>query len=313
MQWAVAGEPTAFVFDTVDSVIGETFWGIQMTAASATSHDGSDVSYFFECINVPALSSQWQLSETYQVFAGRWSDVEGLQFRVRARDASKQMTEWSLVTAYSFNHMAPTGDLNLSLTAVDHNSVTLEASVLADPNGVEYLFVLEEPAEAFSQWLSFGESQAPTYVFTELEPDSYYRFRYKVRDLSTDQLDTQWSGWLSLKTTSPVPDTILTPDPMVWAEEGQPKAILLHPEMGDWGWAITMTATEVTDVNGSVISYQFGCSDAYLDSSWQGQRDYVIEVGHRSLIDDFKFRVKAINEQGNETEWSHWAQASPVP
>jgi len=105
-------------------------------------------------------------------------------------------------------------------------------------------------------------------------------------------------------------ESSLTPNPAIWAEGRQPKAVQVDPAMGDWGWGITMTAAEVTDSLGGEIDYLFDCMDNSLDSQWQQQRDYTVSVGHKTLVSDFVFRVKARNTNGDETAWSEWTRAN---
>ena len=100
---------------------------------------------------------------------------------------------------------------------------------------------------------------------------------------------------------------------MTWAEAGEPKAVQVDPDMGDWGWGITMTAAQATDQSGGEMYYQFDCMDDSLDSEWQDQRDYTVSIGHKSLVGDFIFRVKARDHEGNETAWSDWTRVESSP
>jgi len=310
MQWALGGEPTAI---QIDPGLGQSGWGVQMTAVLAPAHEGASVNYYFECVEAPRLSSQWQASRTYQVLVGDWFELDGLQFRVRAQDANKQETSWSKATSIFFLNTPPAGELVLSPILVDEYSVALQATILEDPEGVEYLFDLESAPEAGSGWLRFGEGEAPTYTFASLNPDSIYRFRTKARDVSADKLETRWSTWLSLKTLDTHANSSLLPNPMTWAEAGEPKAVQVDPDMGDWGWGITMTAAQATDQSGGEMYYQFDCMDDSLDSEWQDQRDYTVSIGHKSLVGDFIFRVKARDHEGNETAWSDWTRVESSP
>ena len=64
----------------------------QMTAVVAADASGF-VQYYFECIDVPGLSSGWQAANTYTVLVGRTG--QGLRFRVMARDLYGNVTAWS--------------------------------------------------------------------------------------------------------------------------------------------------------------------------------------------------------------------------
>ena len=310
MQWALDEVPTAI---QIDPGLGQSGWGVRMTAVFASADEGGLVNYYFDCVEEPRLSSRWQESRTYQVLVGDWFELDGLQFRVRARDTNKQETGWSKATSILFLNTPPAGELVLSPTLVGEYSVALQATMLEDLEGVEYLFDLESAPEAGSGWLRFGKGEAPTYTFTSLHPDSVYRFRFKARDVSVDELETRWSTWLSLKTLDAHANSSLMPDPMTWAEAGQPKAVQVDPDMRDWGWGITMTAAEVTDGKGGEVYYLFDCKDDdSLDSGWLDKRVYAVSVGHKSLVDDFLFRVMAKNANGEETEWSEWTRVDSV-
>jgi predicted outer membrane repeat protein len=64
----------------------------QMTAVVAADASGF-VQYYFECIDVPGLSSGWQAANTYTVLVG--GTGRGWHFRVRARDLYGNVTAWS--------------------------------------------------------------------------------------------------------------------------------------------------------------------------------------------------------------------------
>jgi len=63
-----------------------------LTASEATDESGV-VEYFFECYTNGAFSSGWIAANTYDVAVGRYQHT--LVWRVRARDASGNMTPWS--------------------------------------------------------------------------------------------------------------------------------------------------------------------------------------------------------------------------
>jgi len=82
---------------------------VEMMAVTATDDSGV-VEYYFEC-DLPAFSSGWQADPIYTTeIIGRRN--QGLRFRVRARDASGLVTEWSAwVQAIARPNQAPlTGD-----------------------------------------------------------------------------------------------------------------------------------------------------------------------------------------------------------
>jgi hypothetical protein len=67
-------------------------YAVEMLAVTATDDSGF-VEYEFQC-DTPEFSSGWQADPLYTtVTIGRWN--QGLRFRVRARDASGNVTGWS--------------------------------------------------------------------------------------------------------------------------------------------------------------------------------------------------------------------------
>ncbi|UCD53164.1 MAG: hypothetical protein JSW27_11075, partial [Phycisphaerales bacterium] len=76
------GDPDGTPFD----------WVVEMMAVTATDDSGF-VEYYFEC-DLDAFSSGWQTDPIYTTdIVGRRG--QGYKFRVRARDASGNVTEWS--------------------------------------------------------------------------------------------------------------------------------------------------------------------------------------------------------------------------
>jgi hypothetical protein len=66
---------------------------VEMMAVTATDDSGF-VEYYFQCEQIAAFDSGWQTDPIYTTeIVGRRG--QGLKFRVRARDASGNVTEWS--------------------------------------------------------------------------------------------------------------------------------------------------------------------------------------------------------------------------
>jgi parallel beta-helix repeat protein len=90
------------------------------------------------------------------------------------------------------------------------------------------------------------------------------------------------------------------PNPAQWAPNGAPREVYGGGGILDY-WA-RMTATEATDAKGSV-EYFFECTTkSALSSGWQSSRTYNVLVGRSGQ--GLRFRVKARDIYGNETEWS---------
>lgn len=84
-RWAIDGQPR----EVGDG--GAFDYYAEMTVGQVVSPNGP-VEYFFEC-DQSDFSSDWQTQRTYIVLIGRTG--QGLRFRVRARDQSDHMTDWS--------------------------------------------------------------------------------------------------------------------------------------------------------------------------------------------------------------------------
>jgi hypothetical protein len=92
------------------------------------------------------------------------------------------------------------------------------------------------------------------------------------------------------------------PDPAQWANDGKPReeSVLGNYRISEY-W-IKMIAVEATDANGPV-EYFFECTtDAGLSSGWQRAHNYEVRVD--SAGQGHRFRVKARDQFGNETDWS---------
>ena len=85
-RWAIDGQPREVAGDG-----GAFDYYAEMTVGEVVSPNGP-VEYFFQC-DQTGFDSDWQTERTYTVLVGRTG--QGLRFRVRARDQSGNMTDWS--------------------------------------------------------------------------------------------------------------------------------------------------------------------------------------------------------------------------
>lgn len=93
----------------------------------------------------------------------------------------------------------------------------------------------------------------------------------------------------------PLDTTPPEPNPMEWAEGGEPKEIGTPP----FDISATMTAAIATDPSGGV-QYYFECTDVGgFSSGWQGSPSYTVLVGGSGQ--SLHFTVKARDIHGNET------------
>jgi parallel beta-helix repeat protein/predicted outer membrane repeat protein len=92
------------------------------------------------------------------------------------------------------------------------------------------------------------------------------------------------------------------PNPAQWTRDGKPRedSTMGRDRVVDY-W-LEMIAVEATDASGP-IEYFFECTtDASLNSGWQIARNYEVLVD--SAGQGHRFRVKARDRFGNETDWS---------
>jgi hypothetical protein len=87
----MAFDPNGLPREYSDTGVWNDYW-VEMMAVTATDDSGG-VEYYFQCREPSGLSSSWQADPIYRVQIGRQN--QGLQFRVRARDAEGNMTGWS--------------------------------------------------------------------------------------------------------------------------------------------------------------------------------------------------------------------------
>jgi predicted outer membrane repeat protein len=91
------------------------------------------------------------------------------------------------------------------------------------------------------------------------------------------------------------------PNPAQWAYNGEPKEIRGEGD-GVLNYWVQMTAAEATDASGPVEYLFEQIFDPYYSSGWQSSRTYMVQVGMRGGRN--RYRVKARDMFGNETEWS---------
>jgi hypothetical protein len=98
----------------------------------------------------------------------------------------------------------------------------------------------------------------------------------------------------------PIDEDPPTPDPMQWADGGEPKET--YGGGGTFDYYAEMTAVIAIDPSGGV-QYYFECTDVGgFSSGWQGSPSYTVLVGGSGQSLDF--HVKARDIHGNETGWS---------
>jgi alpha-galactosidase len=128
--------------------------------------------------------------------------------------------------------------------AAGDSSITMTATVAADPSGVQYEFT-RYAADGTTLLFTSPWQNSPSYTDTDLTPDTTYSYTVRARDLSANNNTTAPSTPAASATTDPADTAAPTPDPMTWANV--PEAVNDN--------SITMTATTATDPSG--VKYQF--------------------------------------------------------
>ncbi|NNM28927.1 MAG: hypothetical protein HKO57_05360, partial [Akkermansiaceae bacterium] len=162
---------------------------ITMTATTATDISGP-VEYYFEN-TANGNFRDWGPGTT-------WTNTgltpgQSYGFRVRARDAELNVTDWSAVAnAVAEADTTPPAPSAMSFavppTALGTSSITMTATTASDVNGVEYFFDCTTPGGHDSAW-----QDDPTYVDTGLLPDTAYSYRVQARDKSAARNVTAFS------------------------------------------------------------------------------------------------------------------------
>ncbi len=288
----MAPKPDPMTWAMEPSEVSST--AIVMVATSATSTDGSGVEYYFKCDTSGGHDSYWQDAPGY-TDSGLIPNTE-YSYKVKARNKANLVeTEFSQVrsaTTIPADTTPPSPNPAQWQTEpypVLPSSIRMVAATASDPSGVEYYFQCTSNSQYSSNW-----QDSPEYVATSV-PKGTYSFTVKVRDKSPNH-----------NTTGESPEAVVdfqppSPDPMKWAEGGEPKEVYRGGGNLVGYWA-EMTAAQATDSSGSV-EYFFECTTkSGFNSSWQSSPIYEVQIGRSGQL--LKFHVKARDINGNETAFS---------
>jgi len=288
---------------------------VSMEAETAIDAWGWDVQYYFECVTENGRDSGWQSSPRYTDH-GLSSGVR-YGYRVKARDTSPYYneTDWSetiYTGAEDLTPPAPAPGWRIAPYAVDSNSISMEATISSDENGVEYYFeCVSGDGGTDSGWQTepnytdVGEPNEP------LDANAVYCYRVKARDLSNNRNETVWSEIRCATTLIPADTLPPIPSPMIWDPNldpngytGEPLQIQVDPNDPVRGWGATMRCVTAYDPPaGGLVEYFFECTnDHRFDSGWIQLPTYTILLGGDWYIG--WFRVRARDAFGNMTEWS---------
>ncbi len=285
MKWAVAPRSTGSA-------------GITMTATKAVDNSGGDVDYEFECIFGGGHHRSWAASSTY-TDTGLTLNAE-YGYKVRAKDAQGNETEWSLPgyavvgLAIQTDFMPPTPnpmdwsrDPNGALVGAPYSmsltSIGMIAETAIDANSppVEYWFErVSGGGSNNSDWIPI-----PSWSDTGLTTGQQYGYTVKARDAEHNPTQPSDVGYAIPSTIPPPADTTPPqPQPVItytgsWVEilptdlfSGQYMIdYTLIPGSGhdheEWYHKVVVDVSGITDVN--PIEIKFVClTDEALSSPW---------------------------------------------
>ena len=266
---------------------------IQMAATIASSTDESSVEYYFKNVSVAGHDSGWQDDPNYTdtgLTAGT-----AYSYKVKARNtanlAETDNSELRSATTFPPDTTPPSPDPATWQTepySIPPSSIRMVATTASDESGIEYFFACTSNQAYNSNW-----QDDPVYQVTSL-PKGTYSFVVRVRDKSPNQNTTSDSPEITVDLQPP------TPDPMRWAQGGEPREI--YGGGGTWDYYAEMTAAEATDTNGGV-EYYFQCTtESGFSRNWGPSPYYKVLVGRTGQA--HRFRVKARDIHKNETAYS---------
>jgi|GEM_PF-6404317 len=293
-----AGDITAPIPDPARWLIPPTAnstTSITMTAVTAVDNSGNAVEYLFECVSAGGHSSAWSTSSTYTDTGLTTGSEYG--YRVKARDVIPEdpnrhnETDWSS-TLYGYageDGRAPSPNPAQWATppyATSPASIAMTAMTGVDASGVEYYFRCESGAAGYDS----GWQASPSFINTELYPDTIYTYTVKMRDKSAAANTGGLSSPASAKTFT-LPDTTPPiPNPAQWLI--QPYAVSTTE--------IIMAAVQAYDVSG--VEYNFECilGGHDKDSGWQQTLYYTATDLEPATMYTFVLHVRDMSANRNE-------------
>ena len=284
--------PNPSVWVQEPNAVPETFYSIMMIAD--TAHDAwrtdANISYYFECLENSALSSEWQASTFYALPSGQKPALvpgDEYTFTVRARDARAGETNPSVVineTAPSLQKSVKPGDKvtltpmfaantpyvsaagTVRMEAVPYSGVLLPSGV-----SVQYQFEFVGSPDGGLNGDSSDWQASPIYVDAGLTEGRTYQYQLRMRFINTQNSAFAVSAPSAIATVvvTPMDADAPTPNPAEFIE-GSPFQFF---RSADSTYYQISQAVEAVDVSG--VEYRFRCytgatgGSVVIDSGWR--------------------------------------------
>ncbi len=297
---------------------------ITMVATTARDNSGLEVEYQFERYYYASGSVyriwDWSASPTH-VDSGLITGQK-YGYRVRARDAAGNMTRWSYigyaVAGELVDRKPPTPNpmtWHTQPTAAE-TSASMRATTATDESGgVQYYF---EETTGMPGGDDSGWQNQPTYTDSGLMTGTQYAYRVKARDISQWRNETGWSSTVAVIPQPGVVEDLNAPGPVMWDPNAVNNGEPYETGSGFNAW-VHMTALAATDPEGAAVQYYFECVQypgiypTGYSSGWTDLLTWEIPVGRTNQGLRFRFKVRDLSPNLNESGWSSTLPAYPFP
>ncbi|UCF42359.1 MAG: hypothetical protein JSV99_07055 [Planctomycetota bacterium] len=297
---------------------------ITMVATTARDNSGLDVEYQFIRV-YPDYYDGWAWDPCERHFDSGVEFNQKYGYRVRARDALGNMTDWSFVGyalagEIQIEDREPPRPDPMTWAVVPFgasaSSISMVATMAFDQDSPPVQYYFEEttglPGGTDSGW-----QNERTYTDGGLMAGTEYRYRVKARDGSMWLNETRWSNILGAIPDPGAVEDMNAPSPVMW----DPNAINFgrpyETGAGMNAW-VHMTAAVATDPEGRSVLYYFECVDipgvypAGYSSGWIALPTWEVAVGRTNQGLRFRFRVGDTEDGVNVINVSGWSSTLPA-